>query len=306
MTPIRRLAWSSLSVLVAAAGCGSTSGSGPDAGGGVDASPGADAPSGARTLANCTTSIAADAPEFYKRYFRCVTVTKTATGVAIQSQDLPPHPSSYYPTDDPNYVPFDSSRGSQYHANPNHIGAQTVTVDVPDDPVWTGITITSDYVDGQAGTNSAEYQLGVIGVALDSVSMYSGVAAPGDVLANEVYTFDDYDAHPDMNDSYHYHGPTPGPLEVLAADGKVTSTVPGAAEVEVYGILCDGTVVLGCTELDGSAPSGALDAQGGHVHDLVDGDGTTLFTNRYHVHVCFDGAHGHTYTPEIHYYDACN
>jgi hypothetical protein len=70
---------------------------------------------------------------------------------------------------------------------------------------------------------------------------------------------------------------------------------------EIYGIMCDGTVVLGCTEADGTAPAGDLDAQGGHVHDVGDGT-TTWFTARYHTHVCESGRR---FTPEIRYYEAC-
>jgi hypothetical protein len=278
--------------LLFVAGC---SGSGGPAAA-PDASPPApDASSGLRTLDSCETSIAADAPAFYKKYFRCATVTKTATGVAIASDDLPPHASYYWGAGDPNYVAWDS-RGGAYHANPNTLAKQHVSITVPDDPVSLGVTITSDYVDGKAGTSSLEYQLGAIGVALDGVSIYGGFAAPGDDITAEQYTFDPYQAHPDPTGSYHYHAPTPGPLEALAAEG--------VSGVELYGVLCDGTIVLGCTELDGSAPTGALDAQGGHTGDV--GDGTTVyFASRYHVHVCADAAHGHAFTPEVHAYQAC-
>ena len=70
-------------------------------------------------------------------------------------------------------------------------------------------------------------------------------------------------------------------------------------------MLCDGTVVLGCTELDGSAAAGPFDAQGGHLGDVAEAGGPTYFAARYHVHVCSDAAHGHLYTPEVHYYAAC-
>jgi len=237
--------------------------------------------------------VAADAPEFYKRYFKCATVTKTSTGVSIGTIDLPPHQSAYYASTDPNYVAFDT-HGGTYHKNPNTLSQQSITVKVPDAPVWGGVTITSDYVDGKAGTNSLEYKLGAIGVALDGVALYSGTAAPGDDIAQEAYTFDSYAAHPDPSGAYHYHAPTPGPLEVTTAIGE--------DGVELYGVLCDGTLVLGCNELDKSAPSGSLDAQGGHVGDIEAADGTLFFTARYHVHVC---ASGHGFTPEVHYYDAC-
>jgi hypothetical protein len=63
-------------------------------------------------------------------------------------------------------------------------------------------------------------------------------------------------------------------------------------------------VVLGCTELDGSAHAG-LDAQGSHVGDLRAADGTTFFPGRYHTHVCVDASRGHPHRPEIRYYGAC-
>ncbi len=270
---------------------------GDDGGGGVDAS------DVARTLATCTTTIASDAPAFYQRYFRCVTVTKTATGVSIATEDLPPHPSYYWGAASPSYTPFDTSRGAGYAPNPNTLAAQDLTITIPDAPVAAGVTITPDLVDAEAGTNAAEYAGGPIGVALDSVALFSGMAAPGMDIAEERFTFDNHEGHPEMRGAYHYHRPTPGPLEVLVATGAVTTSVPGSAELELYGILCDGTVVLGCVELDGTATSG-LDAQGGHLGDLRAADGTTYFTARYHTHVCAD-ARGHGYTPEIHYYAAC-
>ncbi|HVV82825.1 MAG TPA: YHYH protein [Kofleriaceae bacterium] len=298
--PLRILTTALLAVPALAA-CGDDGGSSADAG--TDGAQAIDAPTAGRSLDNCTTSIAADVPDFYKRYFKCVTITTTATGVAIQTEDLPPHTSAYYASTDPNYVPFDT-RGGSYHKNPNTIAAQSITINVPSSPTPSGATINATTVDGQANTSQEEYALGPVGVALDSVALFTGTAAPGDQIANERFTFDSYEGHPEDRGAYHHHGPTPGPLEALKKEGSTTSTVPGQAEVELYGILCDGTVVLGCTELDGSNPSGPLDAQGGHVGDIRAHDGTTYFTSRYHVHVCAD-SRGHTYTPEIHYYAAC-
>jgi hypothetical protein len=70
--------------------------------------------------------------------------------------------------------------------------------------------------------------------------------------------------------------------------------------------MCDGTLVLGCTELDGTAPSASsLDAQSGHVGDVKDADGTLHFATRYHTHVCPKLFAAHPYTPEIQYYSTC-
>jgi GNAT superfamily N-acetyltransferase len=97
-------------------------------------------------------------------------------------------------------------------------------------------------------------------------------------------------------------------LEVRMSKGLVTTTTLGSAEIELFGMMCDGTVVLGCTELDGSLPSGAdLDAQNGHIHDLTDKSGAVLLTSRYHTHVCPEKNLGtFHYTPKIEYYSSCN
>jgi hypothetical protein len=248
------------------------------------------------TLDTCTTSVAADVPAFYATYFRCSTITKTATGVLIASDALPPHRSAYWGTDSPNYEPFDTDRGPEYMQNPNLLEERPFEIEIPDAPVAKGLTITAGDIDGMADTSDDEYPLGPVGAALDAVALFNAVAAPGDDIDFERFTFDVYEAHPAPDGTYHYHSASPGPLEVLTA-----AAIPA---IELYGILCDGTVVLGCTELDGTAPAADLDPQGGHIHDLTDADATTHFTARYHTHVCPDGG-GHDYTPELQYYSTC-
>ena len=260
--------------------------------------------SGELTLDNCPTQIADDAPEFFRRYFRCVTISVTATDVIISTNGLPPHRSNYYDDTSPNHEPFDTSRGAQYRANPNRVREHNVAFMIPLTPVSRGLTVTADLVDGQVNTNNSEYPMGAAGVALDSVVIFNPMAAPGDDIENEKYTFDAYNAHPPPNGMYHYHTVSKGPLEVLVRNGVSATSTPGSGSPEVYGIMCDGTVVLGCTELDGSELDNAsLDAQGGHRHDLSDGDGAVLLTDRYHTHLCEAGAR--KFTPEIQYYDNC-
>jgi hypothetical protein len=288
--------------LVTAPSACSSSDAAPGAGAGTDAGTGtgADAASaaGLRTLSSCTTDISADAPAFFRTYFRCVTITATADAVTITTDGLPPHKSNYWGPTSPNYEPFDTSRGAAYHANPNLLQATHTSFTVPLAPVARGVTVTQALVDGVVGTAPQEYSLGPVGVALDSVLMFNPLAAPGDDIEQEKYTFDGYDAHPTQTGAYHYHAASKGPLEVL--------TVAGTTNVELYGIMCDGTVVLGCTELDGSAPDfTSLDAQGGHVGDVKDGQGTVHFAGRYHTHICPSVAGARRFTPEIQYYSTC-
>lgn len=258
-----------------------------------------------RTLDNCGGSVASDVPDFYKTYFACVTITTSATGVVIKSDDLPPHKSYYYGEGNANYAPFDFSRGSMYRANPNKLAARTFSVDIPNTPMPKGLTITAAMVDKMARTSNDEYAGGSVGVALDSVALYNATAAPGDNIDQEAYTFDNYEAHPSPDSSYHYHAPSPGPLEVLKHRGLSTSAVVGSASLELYGIMCDGTLVLGCTELDGAAiPTTGFDAQNGHVHDIKDKT-KTHFTGRYHTHLCPAKLPTFRYTPEIQYHTTC-
>lgn len=253
------------------------------------------------TLSNCAESVGDGVPAFYSTYFACVDLTTTGSGTTVSTDGLPPHPSPYYPSDNPNYVAFDT-RGGTHNKNPNELGSNTVTMTIPANPVAKGITIDASMVDNTMDTSDEEYSGGPVGIALNGVAIFAAMARPGDNLADEAFTFDLYEGHP-AGSTYHYHFETPGPLEVLVDRGLSNNATPGAGSLELYGVMCDGTLVLGCTELDGSAPAdGDFDAQNGHVHDIGDGT-TTFFSNRYHTHVCPDLWPSYPFFPEIAYYD---
>ena len=259
-----------------------------------------------RTVANCETNIADDVPAFYKKYFRCVTITMDGDSVVIESEGLPPHASFYYETSHENYTPF-VSQGDGFYQNPNTIETQNIRMTIGSNPRVRGLTIDGSLVDGVVGTSQDEYGMGTQGVALDSVALFNPLAAPGDDIEDELYSFDPYFGHPQNRGTYHYHTTSMGPLEVLEAAGLTSSTTPGQATIEMYGIMCDGTLVLGCTELNGDVPnSDNFDSQNGEAHDIVDEEGTVHFTNRYHVHICPDLFPAHQFTPEIQYYDGCD
>jgi hypothetical protein len=256
---------------------------------------------GAVTLATCDESYGGDVADFYSAYFACVNIEVSDEGTAITTDGLPPHPSAYYASTHPNYVEWDD-RGGTHNKNPNELAEINYTMTVPTDPVAKGITIDASNVDNAMNTSDDEYSGGPVGIALNGVAIFAAMAAPGDELAAEAFTFDVYEGHP-AGTTYHYHFETPGPLEVLVDRGISDASDPGAGSVEMYGMMCDGTVVLGCTELDGSAPDDSdFDAQNGHIHDLGDGT-TTHFENRYHTHVCPDQWSAYPFFPEIAYYE---
>jgi hypothetical protein len=248
---------------------------------GVDASS-----SGVLTLTTCTTTVGTGVPEPYASRFKCVDMSVSGTDLVIKTTGLPPHMSYYYGSSSPNFVAWDD-RGGTYHANPNTLQKKNVTLTIPLTPVSRNLAITSGMVDGTVMTSSSEYKMGPAGVAFDSVIVFNPLAAPGDDIAQEQYTFDPYNAHPAPDGAYHYHRDSPGPVEA-GTDG--------------VGVMCDGTWILGCSELDGSAADETdLDAQNGHQHGIV------YLGDRYHVHICPTfTTHTRIYTPEIQFYDRCS
>ena len=293
----------SLSVFsVALSGCTSDDGSAPASSANPSANTSVSDTSGeALSLASCSESYADGVSDFYSRYFACVDVSRSNEGTLLASDGLPPHQSPYYPSDSANYVDWDD-RGGSHFKNPNELAATSLSMTIPDAPVAKGITIDASMVDNTMNTSDEEYSGGPVGIALNGVAIFAAMAAPGDELADEAFTFDLYEGHP-AGSTYHYHFETPGPLEVLVERGFSETSDPGAGSVEIYGVMCDGTLVLGCTELDGSEPDDSdFDAQNGHVHDITDGT-TTFFEGRYHVHVCPDKWPDYPFFPEIAYYD---
>lgn len=271
----------------------------------------------AYTLESCETNISENVPEFFQRYFHCVDISLSESGnyVNLYYTGLAPYESWYYESGHPNHINW-VSQGAGYFQVPNsYITEYDYVISIPVNPeARPNNTIDANAVDGEVGTNNFEYPMGSVGSALNGVNMFNPCAAPPDIIEDETYSFDYYSGHPaGPSGIYHYHTTSPGPLEVLQHKGHIQTATVGDGEIEIYGIMCDGVVVMGCTELDGSAPNTSdWDAQNGHVHDLVDAEGTVLLENRYHTHICYDeiteddsdgnGFQEHEFTPEISYY----
>ena len=274
----------------------------------------------AYTLENCETSISPDVPEFFQKYFQCVTINLSQSGeyVNLYYNGLAPYESWYYSNNNPNNVDY-VSQGEGYFLIENaYITEMDYVISIPVNPVPRENLVIDDFqVDGEVTLSGVtyEYPMGSVGSAINGVNIFNPCASPPDEIESEAYSFDLYSGHPAGNSGiYHYHTTSSGPLEVLEYKmPEVTSSVPGSAEIELYGIMCDGTVVMGCTELDGSVVNSSdWDAQNGHLHDIVDEDGVVMFENRYHTHICYDeitnqdtdgnGYEQHEFTPESSYY----
>ena len=267
-------------------------------------------------LQSCKTDIAEDVPIFFHKYFHCVTakLSKSGNYINLYYNGLPPYSSWYYSPNSPNYVEY-QSQGNGYYKNPNIISENNYVISIPVTPTKiSNHQIGENAVDGKIGTDSYEYPMGSVGAALNGANLYNPLARPGDVIEDEIFSFDLYSGHP-VNGEYHYHTSSQGPLEVLKhkMPAQISNILPGSSEIELYGIMCDGTVVMGCTELDKSKPNiSQLDCQNGHSHDILDEDGTLLLQDRYHTHICYsslnekdfsgNGCEDHEFTPEVSYY----
>ena len=281
----------------------------------------------AYTLETCETDISENVPEFFQKYFHCVTARLSESGnyVNLYYDGTAPYESWYWEQGHPNNIDYVAQEESSFQVQGGFIEAADYVISIPVYPgtgIWEarGLTIDAGLVDGDVETSNEEYPMGSVGSSLSGVNMFNPCAAPGDYIEEEQYSFDYYNGHPAGNmGNYHYHTNSNGPLEVLEYKGLINTPTTGSAEIEVFGIMCDGVVVLGCTELDGSPPDPqTMDAQNGHVMDMVDELGVTMLSNRYHTHICYDqitdddtddmnqgvgnGYPDHEFTPEISYY----
>ena len=131
------------------------------------------------TVDNCESSFGLEVDPFYSTYFSCVDVVASGNNTVITSDNFPPYESWYYNTTDENYIEF-VSQGTGYYLNPNTISSQDLTISIVDNPITKGLTINNVLVDGIVGTNSDEYGMGAVGVALNGVAIFNPLAAPGD------------------------------------------------------------------------------------------------------------------------------
>jgi hypothetical protein len=229
--PLRGLA------LLALLACGATSASSPS----TDTS---------GTTATTITTV----PDFYKSFSSAVTVTRSGDFVTLTTTDIPDHKSPYFSTSSSQYEAYNGTN-SAFNLNPNRIAAQQMTFRIP-------VTPTA------LATPSAT-PLGAIGIALNGVAIFNQYAGPGQPLAGEINSFDQYNGHPQQTGVYHYH------VEPL----WLTRTAKDA----LIGVLLDGYPVYGPLENGKTLTSADLDAAHGHF------GATKEFPNGiYHYHTTVD------------------
>jgi len=193
---------------------------------------------------------------FWLKFSCNVTLTKSGSGpsatVTLESNGYPDYQSEYFDSGDACYESFTASGR---HANPNLIEDHDYVMTVPYAPT----TLSSPVA----------MPLGVVGMAVNGVVIYSNVAAPGDDIFDEASTFDSCEGHPDQVGAYHYHVEPPA---ISNGDDNF------------IGVMRDGFPIYGRYDSGSVTPS--LDSAGGHTGTTPDSGGSSVY--HYHVNLQTD------------------
>ncbi len=214
-----------------------------------------------RDTTSCQASREAQGLSGFWLKFSCrVTLTKSGDTVTIVTDGQPDHKSPYFATTNACYeAGFPTGRS----ANPNTLGSQN-------------ISLTVDYTPSAPSTTAGTaMSMGVIGIALNGVAIFSNAAAPGDDIYAEVATFDKCEGHP-AGTMYHYH---------------TEPTTATNSDNNFIGVMTDGYPIYGRYDANSTNPTldqatGGTSVGGGHLGTTVDSPSTSV----YHYHVNYQSS----------------
>jgi hypothetical protein len=193
-------------------------------------------------------------PDVYKKIYGATDMYVDGNYIVIKSNGRPDHKSPYYQSTQWASTLYEAYNGSNasFVLNPNRIATSNLTFRIPMNPV--------------VSASPQATPLGPIGIALNGVPFFNQYAAGGTPLTNEVNSFDQYNGHPQMQGSYHYH------IEPTYLTTQYSKHV-------LLGFLLDGFPVYGPLENNATITNSDLDAYHGHTH------ATAEFPNGiYHYH----------------------
>ena len=211
-------------------------------------SSGSASPSGCARLTRDTSGceaarIAAGLSGTWLKFSCRVALSKSASVVTAISDGQPDTRSNYFATTNACWESYTAAV-----QNPNLIGVSAYSLSFPITP-----TATAEAMRG-----------GVVGLALNGVTIFGNFAGPGDDIFNEAATFDRCGAHPQQSGTYHYHGE---PYAISYDDSRF------------IGVMRDAYPIYGRKDPDGSTPT--LDSAGGHTGVTEDSPNVGV----YHYHL---------------------
>jgi len=180
-------------------------------------------------------------PDVYQKFYNVTEVYKDGDFVVIETPGIPEHKSPYYSGTewaDERYEAYNGSN-EDFIQNPNKISVQNYTFKIPLNPA--------------VNSNHTSTPMGPMGVAINGVPFFNQYAAPGDDLADEIKTFDQYNGHPQQQGGYHYHMNPSYLASLFGYDA-------------LLGFLLDGFPVYGPMENGISVTNADLDVYHGHSH----------------------------------------
>lgn len=192
-----------------------------------------------------TTCIDSALPSWIKDNFKCVVAYQSGSNYIFKTKNLP-NTKSYYYTVYTGMNPsttaplFEALPAGNTRAGTNVIVSQTFTYTIPVTPT-TG-----------SGTVSTQGGLASIGVTTNGLAVFNNAAAPGDTLAAETLTFDNYMGHPQSSGVYHHHAGVP------KVCSNATSTANASAcnnNNKLIGIALDGYPIYSQRDANGNVPT---------------------------------------------------
>ena len=110
------------------------------------------------TLETCETHFGENVPEFYQKYFHCVSayMSESAEYINLYLNGIPPYQSWYWNAGHANDIPYES-QGPSYYQNPGSIGEFDLVISIPVDPQprtqLMNEDINQNLVDGEVGSS---------------------------------------------------------------------------------------------------------------------------------------------------------
>ncbi|TGM42428.1 YHYH protein [Leptospira biflexa] len=215
-------------------------------------------------ITGMTSSMSADLPAWIRNNFKCAVGSVSGSNYVFRSQNIPNNKSYYFGSSSPMY---EALAGGQTPAGNNQIASQCLVYSIP--------SVPAEKTGTKTGTQSGYVS---VGITVNGLAIFNNAAAPGDVLASEVSTFDKFNGHPQTSGVYHHHAQ---PLNVSNNNANLIGVLLDG--FPVYGQLCD--LATPATGDDAAPGTGTptLDANHGHIANTV------LFPGGiYHYHYAYD------------------
>ncbi|TGL06637.1 YHYH protein [Leptospira bouyouniensis] len=215
-------------------------------------------------ITGMTSSMSADLPAWIRNNFKCAVGSVSGSNYVFRAQNIPNNKSYYFGSNSPMY---ETLAAGKTPAGTNQISSQCLVYSIPSNP--------AEKSGSKTGTQSGYVS---VGITVNGLAIFNNAAAPGDVLASEVSTFDKFNGHPQNTGVYHHHSQ---PLNVSNDNANLIGILLDG--FPVYGLLCDRNTVAPGDDAAPGTGTPALDSNHGHTA------ATVLFPSGiYHYHYAYD------------------